>query len=56
VEELTEILKLKYPAKSSDIIKKTNEYIANYIWKILPLSLHCNVEFLYNKTMDIYII
>lgn len=30
VEELTEILKLTYPAKSSDVIKKTNEYIAKY--------------------------
>ena len=30
VEELTEILQLKYPAKSTEIIKKTNEYIKKY--------------------------
>lgn len=29
-EELSEILKLKYPATSSDIIKKTKEYIDKY--------------------------
>lgn len=29
-QELTEILKLPYPAKSSEILKKTNEYIVKY--------------------------
>ena len=29
-EEMTQILGLKYPAKTRDIVKKTNEYIAKY--------------------------
>ena len=33
MKELTEILKLTYPAKSSEIVKKTNEYIAKYTKK-----------------------